>query len=73
MPGMTWSFWPVFVWGVLFSLHFFIARTQDVDDEWVQERVDELHYRSYDQGHISDIEKRVEERDHSVRPADERE
>ena len=38
-----------------------------------QERADELRYRSYDQGHIQDIEKRIEDRDHSVRPADERE
>ncbi len=44
-----------------------------MDEGWVEERADDLRYRSYDQGHIHDIEKRVDERDHSVRPADERE
>ena len=47
----------------------------DVSSEmlsWVDERAEELRYRSYDQGHIDDIEERVEQRDQSVRPADER-
>jgi len=71
--GGAWSFWPLFVWGVLLALHFFLMKSVEVDDGWVEERADELRYRSYDQGHIHDIEHRVEERDASVRPADERE
>lgn len=71
--GGAWSFWPLFVWGVLLSLHFFLLRSVGVDEKWVEERADELRYRSYDQGHIHDIEDRVDKRDHSVRPADERE
>jgi len=71
--GGSWSFWPLFVWGMLLALHFFCMKSLDVDDNWVAERADELRYRSYDQGHIHDIEKRVDDRDASVRPADERE
>ena len=71
--GGAWSFWPLFIWGVLLALQFFCAKSLEVDDSWVEERADELRYRSYDQGHIHDIEKRVDERDTSVRPADERE
>lgn len=71
--GGVWSFWPLFVWGTLLALHFFIVNSIDVDEKWVTERVDQLHYRSYDQGHIDDIGKRVDECDASVRPADERE
>jgi hypothetical protein len=71
--GGVWSFWPLFAWGMLLALHFFFVKSMDVDERWVEERADELHYRSYDQGHIDDIEHRVEERDASVRPADERE
>lgn len=70
--GGAWSFWPLFIWGVLLALHFFCAKSLEVDEGWVAERADELRYRSYDQGHIHDIEKRVDERDTSVRPADER-
>ncbi len=70
--GGAWSFWPLFVWGTLLALHFFCTKSLEVDDGWVEERADELRYRSYDQGHIHDIEKRVDERDASVRPADER-
>ena len=71
--GGAWSFWPVFVWGVALALHFFVMKSLEVDDDWVAERADELRYRSYDQGHIHDIEVRVDERDASVRPGDERE
>ena len=71
--GSAWSFWPLFIWGVLLALHFFCMKSLEVDENWVADRTDELRYRSYDQGHIHDIEHRVEERDSSVRPADERE
>lgn len=71
--GGAWSFWPLFVWGVILALHFFVTKSLEIDDGWVAERADDLRYRSYDQGHIHDIEHRVDERDASVRPADERE
>ena len=69
--GGWWSFWPMFAWGVPLSIHFFYFKSVTVEDDWVQERADDLKLRSYDLGHIEDIRTRVEERDSTMRPADE--
>ena len=71
--GGWWSFWPLCAWGLALSLHFFYYKSITVDEAWVQERTEDMRLRSYDLGHIHDIEERVEKRDASVRPADERE
>lgn len=70
--GGWWSFWPLSIWSIVVALHFLFVKSVNVDDSWVKERAEELHLRSYDLGHIEDIEKRVENDDASVRPADER-
>ena len=70
--GGWWSFWPLGLWGLVLALHFLIVKCIDVDEGWVRERTEDLHVRSYDLGHIKDIEKRVEDDDASVRPADKR-
>jgi hypothetical protein len=44
-----------------------------VDEEWAQERTDDLMVRSYDLSHIQDIAERVDEGDASVSPPSERE
>ena len=72
MGAPWWAFWPLFAWGVVFLAHFLYVRTITVDEAWVDERAEELRYKSYDLGHIRDIEERVEKRDSSVRPGDER-
>lgn len=71
--GGWWSFWPLCAWGLALSLHFFYYKSVTVDEAWVEERTEDMRLRSYDLGHIHDIEERVEKRDASVRPADERE
>ena len=68
-----WSFWPMLGWGGLLALHFFYVKAVNVDEGWVDDRVDDLRFRSYDLGHIEDIETRIETRHPSVRPSDERE
>lgn len=68
-----WSFWPLYAWGLLLTVHFFYVRALDVDDDWVQERTDDLRMRSYDFDHIRDIKQRVVDDDFSVKPPDERE
>ena len=70
--GGWWSFWPICAWGLLLAFHFFYYKSVTVDEAWVQERPDDMRLRSYDLSHIHDIEDRVEQRDASVRPADER-
>ena len=68
-----WSFTPVYGWGIVLAVHYFYVRAANVDEGWVQERTEDLRVRSYDLGHITDLEERVERGDKSVRPATERE
>ena len=63
-----WSFAPVYGWGVLLAVHYFYVRAAHVDDDWVRDRTEDLKVRSYDLGHITDLEERVERGDASVRP-----
>lgn len=70
--GGWWSFWPMCVWGLLLSLHFFYYKSVTVDEEWARERTDDLKLRSYDLSHILDIKERVDEGDASVRSPDQR-
>lgn len=67
-----WSFAPVCGWGILLAVHYFYVRSANVDDDWVQERTEDLRIRSYDLGHITDLEERIERGDKSVRPGAER-
>ena len=67
-----WSFAPVCGWGIVLAVHYFYVRAVNVDDDWVRERTDDLRVRSYDLGHITDLEERVGQGDESVRPAAER-
>ena len=68
-----WSFTPVCGWGGLLAVHYFYVRAANVDDDWVRDRTDDLRVRSYDLGHITDLEDRVERGDASVRPGSSRE
>ena len=67
-----WSFTPICGWGVVLAVHYFYVRAANVDDAWVRERTEDLRIRSYDLGHITDLEERVRRGDRSVRPASER-
>jgi hypothetical protein len=71
--GELWVIWPIAVWGMALAPHFFYVRSACVDESWVEERVADLRLRSYDLGHIDDIDSRVKEGDATVQPADERE
>lgn len=71
--GGWWSFWPMCGWGLVLALHFFYYKSVTVDEEWAQERTDDLMVRSYDLSHIQDIAERVDEGDASVSPPSERE
>jgi len=67
-----WTFWPMCAWTIVFAFHFFYYKSITIDEAWVEERTDDMRLRSYDLSHIHDIENRVEHRDASVRPSDER-
>lgn len=70
--GRWWSFWPMFGWSVVLTIHFLIVRALDVDEDWTEKRIKDLHLKSYDVAHVRDIGQRVREHDPSVTPSDER-
>ena len=54
--GDGWNtFAPMLAWGLLFGLHFILARSLAMDDEQAERRTADLRLRAYDQGHIDDI------------------
>ncbi len=67
-----WMFWPMLIWGGTLAVHYFVAGALDADDDWAEERVQDLRHSSYDFDHIGSIEKRVREGDPSVTPHTER-
>ncbi|MDH3581826.1 MAG: 2TM domain-containing protein [Hyphomicrobiales bacterium] len=53
-----WGLWPLLITGLLFMLHFLVYKASVIDDAWVDERAADVHYKSYDQGHIDFIAER---------------
>jgi hypothetical protein len=56
--GAWWAFWPLVATGVALALHFFLYKAVAVDEEWVEERTQELNLKSYDRSHIEDLKTR---------------
>ena len=56
--GPWWFFWPVFGWGIAVTAHWLYVKSVDIDDQWVDQRTEEVRQSAYDLGHIEDIEKR---------------
>lgn len=71
--GNWWNFWVMVIWFIILSVHYFAAGTVDVDDDWANERVEDLRVSSYDYDHIGSIKHRVKTNDPSVTPHTERE
>ena len=53
-------FWPVAAWSTVILLHYFYAKSMQVDSRWVDERIDHTLDKAYDIGHIQDISERYE-------------
>ena len=68
MGAPWWAFWPMIIWGLPLMVHFFFVKALTIVDEEVQERALSLRYKSYDFGHIRDLESRIVGRDYSVEP-----
>jgi hypothetical protein len=56
--GGWWAFWPLVATGLVFSFHFFLYKAMAVDEQWVEERAQELNLKSYDRSHIEDLKTR---------------
>ena len=54
--GPVWFYWPVMAWGVVIGAHWLYCKSLAVDDDWADRRAGELRYKSYDLGHIQQIE-----------------
>ena len=53
-----WGLWPLLITGLIYALHYLIYKASVIDDAWVNARATDLHYKSYDQGHIDFIAER---------------
>ncbi len=56
-------FWPIGAWTALLAIHYFIASSLDVREDWVDEKAEDLRMRSYDFGHIDEIRDRAAKHD----------
>ena len=51
------TFWTMILWSMAFGVHFMIFKSQNVDDDWVEEKLIFDVYRPWDYGHIEQIKK----------------
>ncbi len=51
------TFWVMLGWSMLFGIHYLFFRSQEVDDEWLKEKMIFNVYRLWDYGHIGEIKK----------------
>ncbi len=51
-----WAIWPVAIWIVVLLIHLMIYRSLNADERWVDRRIRKIRARSYDFGHIGQIE-----------------
>ena len=58
-PTAWWFFWPLIIWTMAFGLHFMVIRTLDVQDDWVEERTDQISENAFDFSHIATIRKQM--------------
>lgn len=56
--GYWWAFWPLFVSSMALGLNYLVYKIHTTDDSWAEQRVEDLHARSYDRGHIEWIQDR---------------
>ena len=70
--GNWWRFWPMMAWAVLLAIHYFIASSLAIDEDWAAEKSIDVSTRSYDFDHIYNIDKRFEQGHDSVTHPEER-
>ncbi len=55
-----WLFWPMMVWTILFTIHFLVVKSLDVDSDWVAERTEKTAMKAFDISHIETIRETYE-------------
>ena len=38
VSGRLWLFWPLMVWTILFLIHYLVAKSLNIDSDWVAAR-----------------------------------
>lgn len=54
-----WAFWPLLAGCLLFGVHYLVYKAMTADEEWAEERAQNVNLNSYDRGHIQDISARA--------------
>lgn len=53
-----WAFWPLIATTFLLGIHYLLYKALSVDEQWAEERVEELNLKSYDRSHIEGLKSR---------------
>jgi hypothetical protein len=53
-----WAFWPLIATAFLLGIHYLLYKAVTVDEQWAEERVEELNLKSYDRSHIEGLKSR---------------
>ncbi|MGE0851734.1 MAG: 2TM domain-containing protein [Hyphomicrobiaceae bacterium] len=56
--GPWWAFWPLLVTGFLLGAHYLVYKGLTANEQWAEERAEELNLKSYDRSHIEDLKTR---------------
>lgn len=67
-PGSWWFLWPMLAWGAAVAAHWLYVKSVNIDDDWAQQRTEDIRLQAYDLGHIEDIDKRHEKAEARRRP-----
>ena len=54
-----WAFWPLVVTAFLLGLHYLAYKAMTANEQWAEERVEELNLKSYDRSHIEELKARL--------------
>ena len=58
-PSEWWFFWPLLIWTVLFTLHVMVVKSFIIDDDWIEERSDEIAENALDIAHMETIRDQI--------------
>lgn len=53
-----WAFWLLIVTSFLLGVHYLLYKALTVDEQWAEERTEELNLKSYDRSHIEELKGR---------------
>jgi Na+/melibiose symporter-like transporter len=53
----SWLWWTIALWGVAIGFHYLLVKSAHVDEVWGERRAERIRRKSYDLGHIDQIEK----------------